>query len=202
MTDRPGMDGSSVGTGNAIGTLFDLPPHEANLLEAFCKRALAEAGIDGGAFLRRLKDGQGFGSALGLSEDVIELIYARAHRWFAIGRYERAEPLFRALCVADGRVADFWVGLGVCARLRDDLKSAEIAFRTADRLRPDWAVCAFHLCELSLRAQDFTAAAQHLARFTELADDTIPEAMRAEARRLEAALQMRAAPAPASEHTP
>lgn len=179
--------------GPTIGAMFDLPPADAALLEEFCREALHDVGVDGQRFFDRLRQGGTFGAALGLTPDIVELIYARAHRWFAIGRFDRAEPLFRSLCVAEGQVADYWIGLGVCLRLRDDLKGAALAFATAARLRPDWAVPAFHASELALRAGDLAGAEMHIRRFRQHADALIPERMLAEIERMATALEMRRA---------
>lgn len=185
------MSNSDMVSADPVGKLFDLSPKEAELFEEFCNESLSEVGVDGRQFFARLRGGETFAAALGLPDEIIELIYTRAHRWFSIGRFERAEPMFRALCFADGRIADYWVGLGVCLRLRDDLKGAALAFSTASALRPDWAVPVFHACELAMRSRDFRAAEAHIKRFRELADDTIPEVMHTEIARMQTALEGR-----------
>jgi len=176
---------------NGIEVMFDLSRADAELLEEFCRRLLRQAGIDGEQFLRRLQAGESMGAALGLPPGITELLYSRACRWFGIGRADRAEPLFRALCIADGQVGDYWVGLGICLRIREDLDGARLAFATAARMRPGWAVPAFHACELAIRSGDLGAAAEEIARFHAAADDTIPERMRSEIERMRKALDMR-----------
>jgi tetratricopeptide (TPR) repeat protein len=176
---------------SAIGAMFDLSGPDAALLEEACGAALVDIGIDGREFFARLNEGASLGAALGLSPAIEEQLYERAHRWFSVGRPERAEPLFRALCVASGADADYWVGLGVCLRLRDDAAGAALAFATAARLRPDWAVPAFHAAELALRAGDVEGAAAHLGRFGRLAGGETPDRMKAEARKLAQAVDFR-----------
>src|SRR5690349_6782507 len=75
-----------VGTASEGGTLLGLAGSDADLLEQICGEALGDAGVDGGRFFARLRQGYGLGVALGLPRDVTELIYARAHRWFVAGR--------------------------------------------------------------------------------------------------------------------
>lgn len=174
-----------------IGAIFDLSPGDADLLEDFCRRLLRDVGIDGRQFFQRLQAGESMGAALGLPAGITELLYSRAYRWFGVGRADRAEPLFRALCVAEGSVADYWVGLGICLRIREDLEGAGLAFATAARMRPGWAVPAFHACELAIRAGDLDVAAEQIARFHATADDTTPERMHAEIARMSKALDMR-----------
>jgi tetratricopeptide (TPR) repeat protein len=186
---------------NRIGRLFDLSAEDAALLEQICQDLLKQAGIDGARFLEGLRQGQPFGEALGMTPEISELIYARAHRWFSIGRPDRAEPLFRALCIAEAHAADYWVGLGVCLRLRKDWDGAELAFAIASRLRPDWAVPVFHACELALASGNLATAQGRLDRFRELVglqrlERAIPESMIVESDRLAKALQLRRSPAP------
>lgn len=170
------------------GTLFGLTGTDADLLEQTCGEALGAAGVDASRLFDRLRQGQSLGVALGLPRDVTELIYARAHRWFVAGRPDRAEPLFRALCAADGGTADYWVGLGVCLRLRGDYAGASLAFSMATDLRPDWAVPAFHAAELALQRRDRISAEAELRRFRRLSDAATPERMKDEISRMEQAL--------------
>lgn len=171
--------------------LFGLAPDEARLLADHCAPILAQAGIDPGPFFDRLDREGTLGEALGLPPEAGELIYARAHRWFAVDRPERAEPLFRALCIADGRQADHWAGLGICLRLRAELVQARLAFAMASCLRPGWAVAHFHAAELELHADDIEEAAAQLALFERNRDDETPAAMVSEAQRLRAAVALR-----------
>jgi tetratricopeptide (TPR) repeat protein len=182
-------DPAPIETADArIETLLGLTGADAALLEQICGDVLGAAGVDGGRFFGRLRQGQSLGVALGLSRDVTELIYARAHRWFVAGRPERAEPLFRALCAADGSTADYWIGLGICLRLKGDYAGASLAFSMAANLRPDWAVPAFHAAELALQRRDRAQAAAEIQRFRRLTDDTTPDRLRDEASRMERAL--------------
>lgn len=174
-----------------IGTRFGLDPEDAALMVGLCSGLLQEAGIDGDHFLARLEQGNDLGEALGLPAELTEFLYARAHRWFIVDRADRAEPLFRALCVLDGEVADYWIGLGICLRLRDSFDAAALAFNTAALLRPQWAVPAFHAAELAILACDYDNAAAYLVRFRETADAAIPERMMAEAARMRTALELR-----------
>ena len=146
----------------------------------------AAKGRGGRPVLRGVALGRGLGAALGISPEILELIYARAHRWFSVGKPDRAEPLFRALCIADGRVADYWVGLGVCLRLRKDWESASLAFSVAASLRPAWAVPVFHACELALATGDIAEAGRHMKQLEAILasgsrPSRLPESMLAEA---------------------
>ena len=178
-----------------IGARFGLDGEDAELMAGLCGGLLQEAGIGGDQFVARLERGDDLAAALGLPAGLSEFLYARAHRWFTVDRADRAEPLFRALCVLDGQVADYWIGLGICLRLRDSLDAAALAFSTAARLRPQWAVPAFHAAELAIRNGDYGDAAGHLDRFHQTADHDIPERMGVEAARMADALQLHIAAA-------
>ena len=185
--------------GSRLNPVFGVSPDDGPLLEDVCNAFLKQKGVEAKGFFERLHAGESLGAALGLSSEILELIYARAHRWFSVGKPDRAEPLFRALCIAEGRVADYWVGLGVCLRMRRDWESASLAFAVAASLRPDWAVPAFHACELALAAGDVPKAAGHMKRIdailaTERGQASMPGPMLAETRRMAKALQLRAGP--------
>lgn len=191
MSSTAKEDEHAKGDTAGIGMRFGLDRDDAALMVGLCSGLLQEAGIDGDRFLARLEQGDDLGAALGLPAELLEFLYARAHRWFTVDRIDRAEPLFRALCVLDGEVADYWIGLGICLRLGDSLDAAALAFSTAALLRPQWAVPAFHAAELAILAGDYGKAALYLTRFHETADPTIPERMVAEAARMAQALALR-----------
>lgn len=180
-----------------VGIFFDLSPSDATLFEEICQDLLLQAGVDGGAFFEQLRHGRSFGEALGITPEITQVIYARAHRWFSVGRADRAEPLFRALCIADGKVADYWVGLGICLRIRKEWNAAALAFSTAFRQQPDWAVPAFHACELALASGDVAGAKRWLKNFRKLAgapvaERPLPERLITEGERLARAIELRA----------
>lgn len=136
--------------------------------------------------LSALRDDRPLAEGLGLPPGASEVLYARATQWFGVGRPERAEPLFRILCLLEGGSADFWVGHGVCLHLTNRVEAARLAFETAVRLRPDWALPHMHLAAVALRERRREDAGQALARFRDRADDTVPDAIRREAMRLSA----------------
>lgn len=178
--------------GEGSPSLFGLDSEETlAFAEAFT--ALAEPlGLDGRGIVDALSRGETLGQALGLPPRFAELLYARAHSLFSAGRHDRAEPLFRALCVIDAPTADYWVGYGLCLRQRDEDAQAALAFATAAALRPGWAVPQFHAAQLALAQERWTQAAAHLDAFHDRDDGAVPAGMRREARRQSRGLELRA----------
>lgn len=176
---------------------FGMRPEDAPLMEELCRSLLREAGLDGERFFASLAQGASFGGALGLPPEISELLYSRAHRWFSVERPDRAEPLFRTLCILDGQVADYWVGLGVCLEIGNRPKAAAYAFATAAMLRPQWAIPAYYSAAIALHSGDLAEAGQQLKRFERLADAATPDGIRAEAGRIRAALELRSGARPA-----
>ncbi|MBC8130159.1 MAG: hypothetical protein H7Y08_07530 [Rhizobiaceae bacterium] len=193
MDDAPdGLPGSHAADA-ATGGFLGLSALDAALVEELCGETLKASGIDGTLFFARLREGRDMDAALGFPPQLREFVYASAHRWFGVGRADKAEGLFRSLCVADPADADYWVGLGVCMRVREELDGAALAFGTARRLRPQWEVPAFHACELAIRRGALDEAETRLAAFRALATpETAPELAR-EADRLAKALAGRRA---------
>jgi Flp pilus assembly protein TadD len=138
-----------------------------------------------------LDAGRSFASILGLSPQILDVLYGRAFALFDAGHADRAEAMFRSLCVLDGQRADHWMGLGVCARIRDDLDSAMVAFSTASSLRGDWAVPYFHMFEIHMRRGDVSAATALLPRI-EAGRDALTPQMREELVLFRLALDRRA----------
>src|SRR5262245_22463785 len=176
-----GVEGG--GAVSPLGQALGLTEQELETLGAVFNEATQAMNIDGAPIFAKLRRGESLGSALGLPPALRELLYARAHRWFSFGRVDRAEPLFRALCIFAEGSADYWVGYGVCLRLRDDLDRAEFAFATAARLRTDWAVPHFHALELALHRQRWDDAQEQLALYDARVSDDIAEAIKAEVTR-------------------
>lgn len=174
----------SARTPSPLGVMFDLTEEDGRFLVAALDEALRAQGVDGSRFLEAFSRGVPLAEALGIPSSALEVIYARAHQWFSIGRVDRAEPLFRALCAGDGSQADHWVGHGVCLRVLGDPHGAAIALQTAHRLRPDWAIPCFHLAELAALAGDRPGALAWLRSFGTNADETTPAPMVKDARRL------------------
>ncbi len=167
-----------------------LDADDFDLLEELFIEAMAAKNLSGERIFAALNNGASFGKALGISDDTIEFLYARAHRWVAIGQHERAEPIFRALCLIDDSSADFWVGVGLCLRARTAWNEALDAFRTASEKRPQWAIPHFHALDLCVRGKDWEQAAIELAAFEEKSDSATHSAIVAEVEKFKKALQL------------
>lgn len=165
---------------------FDLEPGEGRTVLDLLGTALGAADDERVARLvAAIGNDRPPAEGLGLPRNSSEVLYARATQWFAVGRPDRAEPLFRILCLLEGSVADHWIGHGVCLHIAEQTGAAGLAFQTAHALRPDWAIPCFHLAALAVRERRWADARIWLERFRASLDDTVPEAMRREAARLE-----------------
>ncbi len=182
--------GTAAGfAGSPIGKSLGLDNDEVALFGKLFGELAASLGIDGGPIFDRLAAGQSIGQALALPDDVIERIYARAHRLFTLGKLDRATALFRALCLLREEDADFWVGYGVCLRLTDQLARARQAFESGVNLRPDWAVPHFHLLELALHLRQWPQAQAALAAYDARAGGGVAPEIAAESARLRVVLE-------------
>ena len=190
----PGVAATQDMASAGPSALFGLDAGEsAAFAEAFV--ALARPlGLDGRQIVDALTRGETLGQALNLPHGVADLLYGRAHGLFGAGRADRAEPLFRALCVIDAPTADHWIGYGLCLRERHADGEAEIAFATAAALRPAWAIPQFHAAQLALARERWSVAAEHLAAFHRNTGPDVPPAMLREAQRQSRALALRAGP--------
>lgn len=174
-----------------LGRKFELTGQEAETLSTLFEEALAGTGLEAGKILNSVGAGKGLAEALALPAGTSDLLYARAHQWFNIGRFDKAESLFLALCILYGEIADHWVGYGICQKINGKPQVAELAFETASHLRPDWAIPHFHRLDLTIRQGDFARAAQVLAAFDERANETVPQPILDEVTRFRTALLLR-----------
>ncbi|MFM2278981.1 MAG: hypothetical protein RLZZ444_1212 [Pseudomonadota bacterium] len=167
---------------------FDLEGEDLELVQSCLDELLPgrSAGL-----VKAIDSGTPLATFLGLPPQLLEALYGRAFAFFDAGHVDRAEATFRALCVLDGQRADHWMGLGICARLRDDFDSAMVAFSTASSLRGDWAVPHFHIFEIHMRRSAMQAALALLPRIEERIGDLTPH-MREEMDLFRLALQRRA----------
>lgn len=187
----PGYGGADDGarTSTPLGRSLGLSDGDVGILGRLFGDLTASLGIDGEPIFERLAQGQSIGQALAMPPGTVERVYARAHAWFALGRIERAEPLFRALCLLSEEDADFWVGYGVCLRMTGQPAKARQAFEAAANLRPDWALPHFHALELAVLQRHWPQALAALAAYDARAGADIPPPVAAEAARLRLALE-------------
>jgi len=189
----PAQTDSGPLAASPLARALGLDESDCDLLESLFVESASGLGIDAGSVFARLREGEPVAQALAIPDRAVALLYARAHAMFRAGRPDKAEVLFRALCVLDGWSADHWVGYGVCLKMRSAFDEAAVAFAAATRVRPDWAIPHFHALELSVRREDWMGAAAALAGFDQRADDAAPSAIRAEVARIRNALALRGA---------
>jgi tetratricopeptide (TPR) repeat protein len=171
----------------------DLPVVE----EAFVA-VMSSGGVDGRAIFQRLQEGKTLAAALSIPPGAVPLLYSRAHSWFLVGRFDKAEALFRGLCIIADDVADHWVGLGICLKMQNRFEEAEKVLAKGAERRPTWPVPYFHLAEIYMRRGNWRQARAALAAFDARREGDAPECMRAECERYHAALAARSVRAAAS----
>ncbi len=193
MTAGAGPQSDGATAPGALAAMFGLDAIEHKALGRLFEETMRALGLDGARVFARLDAGQTLREALDLPPGTVDLLYARAHQWFSVGRTDKALALFRTLC-ALAPDADHWVGYGVCLGLTGAEREAAAAFEAAAQLRPDWAVPHFHLTGLALRVGAVEAAAQAMARFDATLDDGVPDDIRAEQERLRVALSLARGP--------
>ncbi|MGI6246730.1 MAG: hypothetical protein ACOYJQ_13300 [Pseudochelatococcus sp.] len=189
--------------GSPPGRSLGIGSEEEAVVGAAFRDMMAALGINGAPVFERLAAGQNLAQALSVPAGVVEALYARAHNWFSQGRIDRAEPLFRALCLLESRSADYWVGYGVCLRMKGQPENALRAFEAAAMLRPEWEIPHFHALELTVALKQWAQAGLCLAAYDARASAQTPPAIIRDAKRLRMALEARqAAQPPASAPTP
>lgn len=184
------MASDAVAAPSPLGRALGMTEAEIDLLGSVFVDTLGRSGVAAGPIFERLKAGASLGEAMAIPKGVAALLYARAYRWFSAGRPDRAESLFRVLCIIDGENPDNWVGWGICLRIAERWDDALRAFHTAVALRPDWSVPHFHALELHVRLGDWPAAVAALDSYDRLKSRSDPDEIAEEADRFRAAVNL------------
>ena len=189
-SERSGAD--NPGFVRALG----LSDEDMPVFSAIFAEALSKFGMDGSSVLTDLIDGKSVGEALAVPAGSVDLLYARAHHWFGIGRYDRSESLFRTLCVLDGNRCDFWVGYGICLKIRGQHQAAVAALSIATEKDPASPIPYYHLLELAMRRSQWDQARSWLKEYDGRATAATPSAIVSDVARYRTALELRAGGAP------
>ena len=137
---------------------FGLGAQATTLAMRLFERGTAGLGIDGARVFRSFLETGSLKAALQVSDATIHALYARAHRHFALGQIDKSEEVFRALCALDGSQCDYWLGLGICLRMRSQDSAALAAFETSARLAPENPIPHVHILETQIRRENWDAA--------------------------------------------
>lgn len=164
--------------------------HLGELENAFSD-VLAPLGFEGKTVFNHLIKGQSLAQALELPKGTADLLYARAHQWASTGHFDKATLIFRALCILEGTVPDYWVGYAICLLKQNDKAQAEQALLTAAQIKPSWALPYYYLLDLYLHHQKLERAEAALAAFDARLGPDIPAEIRAQAERFRLAISIR-----------
>ena len=168
-----------------------LSDSELNAFAPLFAEALSKFGMDGRLVLADLLSGKPLAQALAVPDGTADLLYARAHHWFGIGRYDKAEALFRTLCVLDGNKRDHWLGYGICLKIRSQSEPAVVALRIAAEKDPSSAVPYYHLLDVAIRSGAWGDARNWLQEFDARNAGSLSPAILADVDRYRKALALR-----------
>lgn len=148
-------------------------------------------GFDAKSAFERMRRGESLTQALGLPAQTSDAMYAQAISQFNAGNTNVALQLFRALTVLAPNTRDHWLGLGICARIKDQSDLARIALQTATSLSPDTPAPLFHLCELFCHMSEWANAGEYLIKFDACEESSEKQKLKAEMQRLRTLIEMR-----------
>ncbi len=148
-------------------------------------------GIDGAKVFRSFVETGSLKQALNVSDAAVDALYARAHQQFAIGQIRNAEEIFRALCALDGSKSDYWLGLGICTRIRGEVRAALSAFETGLRVSPENAAAYFHVLEVHMRSENWDGAIEAYKGYLKWRNGEEPQMIARAFETFETALRMR-----------
>lgn len=118
--------------------------------------------IDYQTIRSRFEQSGSIGVALGMNQDQIDVLYARAFHLLRGGKADRACSIFAFLCALDDAVTDHWLGYGICLRMRGEIGSALVCFDTAAKLAALSSAPLLHKLELLVREERWDDAQKTL----------------------------------------
>ena len=95
---------------------------------------------------------------LGMSDAMVEGLYAQAYRLYNTGKYKEASQLFRILMMVNVMEPKYAMGFAACFHMMKEYKSAAEAYTVCSVMDPDNPVPHFHASDCFLQLNDPLAA--------------------------------------------
>jgi type III secretion system low calcium response chaperone LcrH/SycD len=131
------------------------------------------------ALIEGLQEGATIKDLKGVSDDLLEGIYAFAHRFYCNGQLEEAEAFFRFLCLYDFYNGEYALGLGAVHQMKGEYQRAIDMYALAYALlgldyRPmlHTGQCQLALGKVSLARECFDIVITHSQDATQVARAT------------------------------
>jgi tetratricopeptide (TPR) repeat protein len=156
------QSGSILGFGSIAFENAD--PDTLTVLGARFANRLGFSGVDGALLFERLVQSGSLKDALGISDELVEVLYARAFHLIRVGHIKRARDLFFILCALDDAKGDHWLGYGICLSALDDAELALAALDRAVQLSPRSAAPQFHRLRIFMYTERWHDAGKALRR--------------------------------------
>lgn len=96
--------------------------------------------------------------AMGLSDQMIEGIYAQAYQLYNTGKYKEASQLFRLLIMLNGAEFKYALGMAACYHMAKDYEAAVTLYTTCGLLDPNNPIPHYHASDCYLQMNDKVSA--------------------------------------------
>lgn len=94
----------------------------------------------------------------GMSDAMVEGVYAQAYRLYNSGKYKEACELFRLLIMINAMEPKYTMGFGACHHMLKDFKSAIDAYQICAMLEPNSPVPHYHSSDCYIQMGDAISA--------------------------------------------
>lgn len=105
-----------------------------------------------------MKDGMAPKTALQLSDDVMEGIYAHAYNMYNRGLYQEASHIFRLLIILDATEPKYLMGLAACLHMQKQYESATAMYMLCSATDPDNPLPPYHAADCLIKVEAWTEA--------------------------------------------
>lgn len=109
--------------------------------------------------------------AMGMSDVMVEALYAHAYRLFNTGKFEDAILLFRFLIVLDPTEVKYALGMAACLQMQKDYKMAAAAYAFASSVDATNPMPFYYASDCYIRLGDLENAKSVLKKTIELSGE-------------------------------
>ncbi len=123
------------------------------------------------ALKKMCDEGASLSEAMEISNDVLEGMYDQAYRYYNMGQYKKAHPIFSFLFLMNYKDSRFVMGLGACAHMMQNYPEAIQAYECASLQNLTDPVPLYHAVDCYINLDDHPNTVKNLKKIIAITTD-------------------------------
>lgn len=107
---------------------------------------------------KMLKEGQTPQKTMGMSQNIMESMYAQAYRLYHTGKYFEATHLFRILIMMNAMEPKYLLGLAACFHMMKEYENAIQTYSLCGTLEPESPIPHYHSSDCFIQMNNYFSA--------------------------------------------